>query len=310
MNEIKFSHIAEFMGGIWILKVVFTIFNILLRINTKIKMIFLFTTFITIFICIYFLNNNNYYFDKNFEKYIVEITQQKNRLMQRPILQEIYKDGVVNIEKAAPCPFEPTQIHLDVVSVLHKLSKKYSNLKIITYNYAEYPTTPFRLTGDYLADQIFNNEKQIQCDTAIRFKSLKIRRWQEVYLMQLNKSFQNHSIYRNTDCLNCDIFFTNVAKFYKNKLFGHHVSYENGKLTNLLTGNSIDLPFFAEGKVWVFKYNNFYYIINENNGNQGHYQKLQKGKTLIFKKLHYKDFINYDNGTVYKLLKFLTQNLL
>lgn len=307
MNDIKFSNIIEVLGGFWIIKIFFTAFQVFLRINAKIKMVFIFTVVFMVIVVFTTANENNFYFDRHLYNHINNVSKFEKRLLARPILQEVYRDGVVNVEKNFYCPFEPTQIHLDIVSVLIKLSQDYPKLKIITYNYAEFPTTPFRLTGDYFADQIFNNTKQIQCDTARRFKALRMRRWQELQLMAVNKSFQNHSLYREKKCLNCEYFFEN-SKLHKNQIFGYHVQQNNEQLLNIDTGDVSEVV-LAEGKVWVFKYGKFIYIINENNGNQGHYQKIQKGKALIFKKLNINDFAEYDGGSVYKILKFLNISL-
>jgi|LauGreDrversion4_2_1035121.scaffolds.fasta_scaffold65260_5 hypothetical protein len=303
MNDIKFSNVVEFLGIAWILKILFTILHIFLKINTKIRVIFFLTSITSLFTLMYIANENNYYFDKNLEKYINKVSNRRYRLLAKPVLQQVYRDGVLYIENNAYCPFEPTQIHLDLVEVLINLSNIYKNLPIITYNYAEFPTTPFRLTGNYFADQVFNSPSQIQCDTARRFKSLILRRKQETILMQTNPLFQNHSIYRKTQCLNCHVFFENI-KLHTNQLFGNHVKKINNILFNIDTNKKMAY-ILPEGKVWVFKYGKFVYIVNENNGNQGHYQKLQQGKTLIFKKLKYEDFQYYDNGNIYNILKFL-----
>lgn len=245
---------------------------ILIKITLKRFLILILAFSICVFL---YLHRTNWFFDKKLEK------------MANPLLREVIKNGHYRIDKSIPCPFDPVQIHIGWNELMLILLKEQYDITMTVITANENPTTPMRLNGNEKVDNVFNNKEAIKCDTERRFEALKKRYKDKISIMNSTKKFRFYNLYRNEDCLNCNIFFENVKK-YPDQLFAIKATAFTG---------------IADGRYWILKYKNYYYLMFETNGLQSHNIDQLKERYFIWEKLTLDELRAYDNGSYWELIK-------
>lgn len=237
----------------------------------------LFATLIaaSVFIMIY-MKEVNYLFDKEIEK------------AANPLLKEIIQKDYYRIDKNTFCPFEPTQFHLDINSLLLELIKKKYDIGVSCLTVNEHPGTPMRMSGEDDVDSVFNNTDAIKCDTARRYDSLKTRHKQKTEMMNISKNVHLYNFYQNENGRNHNIFLDNVKK-YQGQLLGIKVNLDSFPLNT--------------GKYWIIKHGSYYYLFLESNGIQSQHQNKMQERYLIYKKLTLDQLRQYDSGSYWSVIK-------
>lgn len=207
------------------------------------------------------------------------------------LLREVIKMKAYRIDKSIHCPIHAIRINIDSEKLItNLLSTMNDDIRITGIMINDCPSTALRMTGDLEVDSIFNNSKEIRCETQIRFGLIE-----EIHKLRFNsiknyKNYKYHSFYSKKDCTNNN-FFLDKVKQYPDRMFSHY-------LPDLKT---IAVPF---GQSWIIKYKNYYYLILERNGLSNDKQDTHQNQEryLIFKKLSRTELMHFDNGSYWKLI--------
>jgi hypothetical protein len=243
--------------------------EIIIKLKYKHVVIFILTLLTTIFV---YLQQTNWFFDREMKR------------LAEPLLRQVMEVGSYRIPEAKKCPKETMQIDLDVNTLLEKIASDLKNATIISIQ--EMPFTSLRMNGDEKVDSVFNSDEIIKCDRENNYLAYRLQ--SDFYRnFFLKRNFKFYNFFKKDDCLNCNIFFDNVKQFSPNL----HPTKMNV--------DTIELHF---GKHWIFKSQNYYYLIVANAA-QSHNMNKAKERYLIFKKLTLEQLKTFDNGSYWNLIK-------
>ena len=240
----------------------------------------------------YYLYKTNYFFDKKIQN------------IANPLLQEIMIKGHKVISKDSICPFETTQINIDMYDLLEKLTaeKQYKNISAISFMVAEHPIIAMRFSGDEAIDSYFNDPKNDNCNISKTYNAMKKGYQQTKNIFEKNKNFKIYNIYYKPEntWANSKYFFDNIQK-YPNQLFGIKIK---------------ETPNIIKTRGWIIKYGDYYYlesIVNinttynylaANSDSERNQYNQNKGERHIFwQKLALNELMYYDHGFYWNIIK-------